>query len=592
MAGLQVSAVGFACGLTSTLRIRVGQHSEAGRKPANQDFCGATVPGGASASSKGVCVALADGISSSEVSRLASQAAVSGFLEDYYCTPDAWSVQRSAERVLAATNSWLFAQTQQGAGRWDKDQGWVCTFSALVIRSRTAHLFHVGDARIWQVQASTLEQLTTDHRVHAGGGRSYLGRALGVAGRVEIDYRRVSLAEGDTFVLTTDGVHEHLRPEAIAATIAAHAHDLDAAAAAVAQAATAAGSQDNLTVQIVRVERLPPAQRSELSRAAAELPLLPELAPRMVFEGLRVVRQLHASSRSQVWLVVDEQTQEPMALKVPSTEAGADARWRERFLLEEWVARRVDSPHLLKPRRIDRPRQSLYVAFEYLEGVTLAQWMVDHLRPPLDTVRSITSQLARGLRALHRLEMFHQDLRPENVMVDATGTARVIDFGAVQVAGIVEEADDGEHEVPPGTLQYMAPECLRGAPGAARADLFSLATITYQMLSGRLPYDTTMARERTEAAQRRMRYRPLALLRPDIPAWVDAALEKALQPDPFKRFEDADEFVHALSHPAAGMPARRSLPLAERDPLLFWKGVALLLALICIALAGMRALGH
>jgi serine/threonine protein phosphatase PrpC len=578
--------------MAGLLQVRVGQHSGSGRKPANQDFCGASTPTGASLAAKGVCVALADGISSSDVSRLASQAAVSGFLEDYYCTPEAWSVQRSAQRVLDATNSWLFAQSQQGAGRWDKDQGWVCTFSALVIRSRTAHLFHVGDGRIWQVQGSTLEQLTTDHRVHAGGGRSYLGRAFGVAGQVEIDYRAVTLADGDTFVLTTDGVHEHLRPEAIAAAIAANAHDLDAAAAAVAEAATLAGSEDNLTVQVVRIDTLPPARSSELARQAAELPLLPELAPRMVVEGLRIVRQLHASSRSQVWLAVDERTDEPMALKVPSTEAGADPRWRERFLLEEWVARRVDNPHLLKPRRVDRPHQALYVAFEYLEGATLAQWMTDHPRPPLDAVRAITQQLARGLRALHRLEMFHQDLRPENVIVDATGTARIIDFGAVRVAGIAEDAGIDPDLVPPGTLQYMAPECLRGAPGSARADLFSLAAITYRMLSGRLPYDVTMARERTEAAQARMRYQPLALLRPDVPAWVDAALEKALQPDPFKRFEDADEFIHALSHPAPGVHARRSLPLAERDPLLFWKLVSLLLALGCVALLALRALGH
>lgn len=578
--------------MPGSLLVRVGQHSEAGRKPANQDFCGATLPSGAPLAGKGVAVAVADGISSSDVSRLASQAAVCGFLQDYYCTPDAWSVKRSAERVLAATNSWLFAQTQQGAGRWDKDRGWVCTFSALVIRSRTAHLFHVGDGRIWQVQGDTLEQLTADHRVHAGGGRSYLGRALGIADQVEIDYRTLPLAEGDTFALTTDGVHEHLRPEAIATLITAHAHDLDAAAAAIARAAIEAGSDDNLTVQVARVERLPPAGRGELARKAADLPLPPELAPRMAFEGLRIVRQLHASARSHVWLAVDEQTQERMALKVPSTEAGADPRWRERFLLEEWVARRVDSPHLLRPRRADRPRQSLHVAFEYLEGATLAQWMVDRPRPPLDAVRAIVVQLARGLRALHRLEMVHQDLRPENVMVDATGTARIIDFGAVRVAGIADQEDVDHGAAPPGTLQFMAPECLRGAPGSARSDLFSLAAIAYQMLSGRLPYDVAMARERSEAAQRRMRYRSLAALRADVPAWVDEAFEKALHPDPSRRFGDVDEFVHALGQPAPGSRARRRPPLAERNPLLFWKSLALLLGLGCVVLLGLRALGR
>jgi serine/threonine protein kinase len=186
--------------------------------------------------------------------------------------------------------------------------------------------------------------------------------------------------------------------------------------------------------------------------------------------------------------------------------------------------------------------------------------------------------------------MVQQDLRPENVMLDATGTARISDFGAVQVPGIADEA--GRDAVPPGTVQYMAPECLRGAPGSARSDLFSLAAITYQMLTGRLPYDVAMARERSEAAQRRMRYRSLAFLRPDVPAWVDEALEKALQPDAFKRFEDADEFVHALSTPGPASGARRRVPWVERDPVLFWKALSLFLALGCIVLLGMRVLGH
>ncbi|MBK0393950.1 bifunctional protein-serine/threonine kinase/phosphatase [Ramlibacter algicola] len=570
------------------LRVRVGQHGDAGRKPGNQDCCGAAVPTGAALSAKGVVVALADGISSSEAGHLASQCAVTGFLDDYYCTPDAWSVRHSAQRVLAAINSWLFAQTQQGAGRWDKDRGWVCTFSALVLHGRTAHVFHVGDARVWQLHGTSLEPLTIDHSLPAGGGRTYLGRALGIADQVEIDHRMLPLAEGDTFVLATDGVHAFLRPGAIAALLASHA-DPQAAATAIVQAALDAGSDDNVTAQIVRIDQVPAAERSELQQLAAALPLPPELSPRMLVDGLRIVRPLHASARSHVWLAVDETTQERVALKVPSTEAGDDARWRERFLLEEWVARRVSSPHLLQPRRLDQPRSSLYVAFEYLEGPTLAQWRLDHPKPALDSVRSLVAQLARGLRALHRLAMVHGDLRPENVIVDATGTARIIDFGSVQVAGLHDDRDgDGRVE---GTLQFMAPECLRGAPGSARSDLFSLAALAYHLLCGQLPYDTTMARDRSEAAQRRMRYRPLGPLRPDVPAWIDDALVKALHPDASRRFADADEFVHALSHPPPHAPTLRKPALAERDPVLFWKALSLLLGIACIVLLGWRATG-
>jgi serine/threonine protein kinase len=88
-----------------------------------------------------------------------------------------------------------------------------------------------------------------------------------------------------------------------------------------------------------------------------------------------------------------------------------------------------------------------------------------------------------------------------------------------------------------------------------------------------------------------MRYQPLAPLRPDLPPWLDEALRKALHPDPFKRHEDPEEFVHALSHPPLGARASRRLPLAQRNPLLFWKTVSLLLGLVAVAQLGLRVLG-
>ena len=129
------------------LALSSGQYSLRGRKETNQDFHGIYVPETALLDSKGIAVALADGISSSNVGHIASEAAVCGFLADYYCTAESWTVKKSAQRVLAALNSWLYAQTRQSPYRFDKDRGYVCTFSALIIKSATAHVFHVGDAR-------------------------------------------------------------------------------------------------------------------------------------------------------------------------------------------------------------------------------------------------------------------------------------------------------------------------------------------------------------------------------------------------------------------------------------------------------------
>ena len=111
--------------------------------------------------------------------------------------------------IAAAVNSWLFAQTRRGATPYDKDKGYVCTLTAMVIKSATAHIFHIGDARVYRLSGSSLEQLTDDHRVVVSSQQSYLGRALGANPQVEIDYHAVPVAAGDVFVLATDGVYEY-----------------------------------------------------------------------------------------------------------------------------------------------------------------------------------------------------------------------------------------------------------------------------------------------------------------------------------------------------------------------------------------------
>src|SRR4029078_11238408 len=118
---------------------------------------------------------------------------------------------------------------------------------------------------------------------------------------------------------------------------------------------------------------------------------------------------------------------------------------------------------------------------------------------------------------------------------------KIIDFGSVSVAGVDEHASQVL-----GTLQYTAPEYFVGDPGTERADLYSLGVIAYQMLSGRLPYGAEAARVRTRAAQRRLQYATLLDEQGDIPAWVDAALRKAVHPDPLQRYESLSEFVYDL----------------------------------------------
>ncbi|MBV8535915.1 MAG: protein phosphatase 2C domain-containing protein, partial [Alphaproteobacteria bacterium] len=202
--------------MQAALSISIGQCSDAGRKSANQDFYGALIPEGPLLCLKGVAIVLADGISTSDVGADASETAVKSFLSDYYCTPDSWSVKTSAQRVIAAANSWMHAQNRPIRLLEDKDRGYVCTLSALVIKSKTAHIFHIGDGRICRVVGRSLEQLTEDHRVIVSSAESYLGRALGINAQIEIDYRTLPVEEGDLFGLASDGVHENVTPRVMA----------------------------------------------------------------------------------------------------------------------------------------------------------------------------------------------------------------------------------------------------------------------------------------------------------------------------------------------------------------------------------------
>ncbi|SHL22254.1 bifunctional protein-serine/threonine kinase/phosphatase [Phytopseudomonas punonensis] len=578
------AAENLRTGRKSQLQVSIGQCSDAGRKPRNQDFHGLCIPHEPQLSSKGIAIALADGISSSDVSHIASETAVAAFLSDYFSTSEAWSVKTSVTRVLSATNAWLHAQTRRGQHRYDMDRGYVCTFSALVLKSTTAHLFHVGDTRIYRLRDGSLEPLTRDHRVWVGEGKSYLSHALGIQPQLEIDYQALAIESGDLFLLATDGVYEFADARFMIDCIAEHIDDLQLAAQRIVDGALANGSDDNLTLQLVRVDSLPRAEADELQHKLGELPCPPILEARMRFDGYRIVRPLHASARSHVYLATDEDSGATVVIKTPSLDLQHDAAYLERFLMEEWIARRIDSPHVLKACTPTRKRNFLYGVSEFIEGQTLAQWMIDHPRPDLETVRGIVEQIARGLRAFHRLEMLHQDLRPANLMIDATGTVKIIDFGATRVAGL-QEIDSRQADDPIlGTAQYSAPEYWLGEPGTVRSDVFSLAVIAYQMLAGRLPYGAGMARARTRAAQARLRYAPLGQPERKLPLWLDDVLRKACHPDPLKRYDDPDEFAHALRHPGRSMLGRGRVPLLEQNPLLFWQISCAALALTVVIL--------
>jgi serine/threonine protein phosphatase PrpC/predicted Ser/Thr protein kinase len=563
--------------MSHDLKISIGQHSDKGAKEINQDFHGALVPEQPALGMKGVAIAIADGISSSNVSQVASESAIKSFMMDYYCTSDSWTVKTAVQRVIAATNSWLHAQTRRSEHAYDKDRGYVCTLSTMVLKSRTAHIFHIGDSRIYRVAGASLEQLTTDHRVAVSAEQSYLSRALGMEPQLDIDSLTEPLEIDDVFILATDGVYEHASAAFIVNTLTDHGDNLDEAAKLIVKEAYENDSPDNLTVQIVRIDDLPDGEATDYMGQATELPPPPLLEARMEFDGYTIIRQVHASSRSHIYLASDNDNEALVILKIPSIDLRDDPAYLKRFMMEKWIARRLNSAHVLKTYSQTRKRNFLYVVTEFIDGQTLTQWMIDHPQPDLEDVRGIIEQTARGLRAFHRMEMVHQDLRPENIMIDKSGTVKIIDFGSTKVAGVLEAepAMDGEDIL--GTVQYTAPEYFVGDISTWRSDAFSLGIITYQMLTGKLPYGAQIAKTRTKAQQRKLRYTSAPILNPQTPEWLDGAIHKSVHPDPYKRYDALSEFIYDLRHPNKDFTQNGHVPLAERNPVLFWKSLCVIL---------------
>lgn len=568
---------------SAPLKIEIGQYSIAGRKLRNDDSYGVIIPQDHTLQSKGIAIAIADGMSSCEGAKEASEMCVRSFLEDYYATPESWTVKRSVATVLKATNGWLYAQGQR---RELDERGLVSTFSGIILRQGSAHIFHAGDSRIWRLRGQTLEQLTVDHRLRLSGGLEHLSRAMGINPNLEIDYRLEPLDKGDVFVLTTDGIHDVLGSIEIANTINNNLMDLTAAVGALVKNAHKKGSNDNLTAQIFLVSECGQADSETLRDSSAKLPFPPNFVGGEQFDAYTIVRPINESSRGQVYLAKETVSQEIVALKTPSQNFEDDQEYITSFAREEWIGRLIASPNVLKIYKPRTQSKFLYHITEYFEGKTLQQWMLDNPKPELEKVRSIVEQIVLGLRSMHRKDILHLDLKPSNVMINAQGLVKLIDFGSSLAAST---AEGSPNKIPAGTADYAAPEHLLGTKPSSLSDLYSLGVITYEMLTGHLPYGGGF---KTAGQIARARYLPAQSRRKEIPDWIDAALEEAVQLTPQRRTEALSGFVENIRKPNTSLKWARDKALLERNPLLFWKGLALILFTLCVILLLLSGLRH
>lgn len=547
------------------LQLTFGEASATGPRSENQDAIRVVTPAPALAASKGYLFALADGVSQCADGGLAARATLQALALDYYSTPETWAVTQSLDRVLVAHNRWLQAN---GGG-----QPLLTTLSALILRGRRFTLAHVGDCRAYRWLNGTLERLSEDHVWEQPGMQHVLKRAMGLDQHLVMDYLDGELREGECFVLVSDGIWATLGDAGIQ-RILHDEQDLPAASSALVNAAHLAGSQDNASALLLRVETLP---QSDLADTLAQLqhwPLPAKLREGQNFEGWQVERLLAESRQSLVYRVRDAQARRWLLKTLPPNRSD-EPQAGPALLLEEWFLRRVAGRFFAEAHPLPQRQHLYYVQREYA-GQTLAEHL--RLSGPLGLPEwlDIAPRLIKALGMLHRRNILHRDIKPENLLWGDDGELRVLDFGLAYCPGLTR---DEPCELP-GTPSYIAPEAFSGAAPSPQQDLYSAGVTLYFLLTGHYPYGEIEAFQHPRFGQPT----PASRYRPDLPSWVDDSLNRALSAEPKQRYETAEEWLLYLEQAERKSLSSRPRPLLEREPLLVWRGVALFSLLLNLAL--------
>ncbi|POF42087.1 protein kinase [Pseudomonas laurylsulfativorans] len=548
-----------------SLQLSFAEASAIGPREENQDALRLVTPGPALAASKGYLFAIADGVSQCADGGLAARSTLQALALDYYATPETWGVAQALDRLLLAQNRWLQAN---GGG-----QPLLTTLSALVLRGRRFTLAHVGDCRVYRWHADRLQRISEDHVWDQPGMQHVLKRALGLDQHLVLDFLDGELRPDESFVLLSDGIWAVLGDTAIAA-ILRDQPDLHSAAQTLVSAAHLAGSQDNASALLVRVDALGEASIGDALIHLQQWPLPPALKPGQAFEGWQVEGIVAQSQQSLLYRVRDSQ-QQPWLLKTLPGRLHDDHQAGQALLSEEWFLKRVAGRHFPEVHAASQ-RQHLYYVMREYSGATLAQQHEQSGPLPLPQWQDIAERLLRAVGLLHRRQILHRDIKPENLLLGDDGELRLLDFGLAYCPGLSQDLPWAL----PGTPSYIAPEAFRGEMPTPRQDLYAVGVTLYFLLTGHYPYGEIEAfqRPRFGLPVNASRYRP------DLPDWIAHSLERAVAAAPDQRFETAEEWLLLIEQGERRSLSVRPKPLLEREPLKVWRTLALVSLLLNLVL--------
>ncbi|MDA0161995.1 PASTA domain-containing protein [Solirubrobacter ginsenosidimutans] len=301
----------------------------------------------------------------------------------------------------------------------------------------------------------------------------------------------------------------------------------------------------------------------------------------------RAQRRLGAGGMAEVWCAQDEVLGRRVAVKLMGGRFVEDPEFHERFRREAQAAAGLTHPNIVAIFDRSEWDGTPYIAMELVDGKTLKELVTERGPLPADIAVGLTEQVLRALGYAHRRGIVHRDVKPQNVIVDADGQAKVADFGIARAGETSEMTQTGAIV---GTMQYLSPEQAEGRPVDRRADLYSAGVVLYELLTGQVPFDGEAP---ISIAIKHINERPVppGQLERGISPALEAVVMRALEKDPARRFQSAEEFIAALERarhaptreivmePAPGEPWED-----ERRRTRWWVWALVIFALAAIAL--------
>jgi serine/threonine protein kinase len=272
------------------------------------------------------------------------------------------------------------------------------------------------------------------------------------------------------------------------------------------------------------------------------------------YQILSVVVQ---SPVATLFRATDLRTNREVAIKVPNPEMESDPTFADRFRREQEIAKRLDHPGIMKVIS-DADRTKPYIVMEWFEGKPLRQILEAEKKIEPGRAVRIAVAICNALDYIHAQGVVHGDLRPENILVDATDRIQLFDFGGA-VKATARRFTFTKLSQLVGTSEYVSPEELKGKRGDARSDIYSLGIILYEMLTGSLPFPGSEPFARVS-----MNPVPPREIDPEISPQLQEVIYRALEKEPPNRYSTAHEFAHDLEH-------LDQIAVSDRPELRDWK---------------------